>query len=217
MKWRLLDTGLKDPYMNMAIDEAILQLMEKDSLPVLRFYDWSCPAISIGYSQRINEIEDVKSKGLPIVRRPTGGGVVYHGTDVTYSVVLPKGFGIDMKDLYFYIQSKIKIGLEKLGFGVTQYRIIEKATPRYCSKIPSFGDIMIGEKKIGGLAGRRIRGKILCQGYLELGIDKMQIRNSIIENWYAELIRDTLRDEELELASRLCESKYSQDEWNFMR
>lgn len=202
-KWRFIDTGFNDAYMNMAIDEALVQLLEPGNLPVLRFYDWSQPAISIGYNQKIER------EKTPIVRRPTGGGIVYHGDDVTYSVMLPERFKLDM------VQSWIKPSLDKLGLKTTQYGKAGKVSPTYCHKSPSFGDIMIGDRKAGGLAGRRIRQKILCQGYVNLDVSKDLVRRSIIDNWPGELIKDKLTDAEEDLADNLCENKYSRDEWNY--
>lgn len=244
MKWRLIDTGFNDPYMNMAIDEAIVQLMQADGLPVLRFFDWSQPSISIGYSQSVEDVLNVplcRKEGIPFVRRPTGGGVVFHSIDITYSVILPTP--LPEWDRYFLIQTWIKKGLDNLGIETQQYGEVKKNPPGYCFVSPSFGDIMIEDCKIGGLAGRKIRQKMLCQGYLFFedaenmlrfvkGIeeidgktmnlksfcaDKEEIKASIINNWSAELIRDKLNDKEEDLAGNLCENKYSQDEWNLMR
>lgn len=244
MKWRLINTGFNDPYMNMAIDEAIVQLMKPDDLPVLRFFDWLQPSISIGYSQRVNNVLNVslcRKEGVPFVRRPTGGGVVFHGVDITYSLILPvppPGW-----DRYFLVQSWIKKGLDKLGIKTSQYIESKKDTSGYCFISPSFGDIMVKGCKIGGLAGRRIKQKILRQGYLyfedasnmirfakeiktfkgkamnlkSLGVDKKEVKESIINNWCGKLIEDKLSDGEEELAGNLCENKYSQDEWNLMR
>lgn len=192
--------------MNMAIDEALVQLIGPGDLPILRFFDWSEPCVSIGYSQRIEQGQ------TPIVRRPTGGGVVFHGDDVTYSVVLPKRFDMDIKDTYRLIQSWIRSGLNKLGLKTTQYGEIKKGMAKYCFKSPSFGDIMIGNSKVGGLAGRRIRQRILCQGYVNLsgyGLTKEVIRKAILDNWCGELLKDYLNEKEEELAARLCEDKYS--------
>lgn len=202
-KWCFIDTGFSDPYMNMAIDEALVQLLDPGGLPILRFYDWSRPAISIGYSQRIER------RDAPIMRRPTGGGIVYHGDDVTYSVILPERFKLDT------VQSWIKTGLDKLGLKTTQYSKAEKISQTYCHKSPSFGDIMLGDKKIGGLAGRRIRQKTLCQGYISIDVDKEIIRSSIIENWCGALVKKGMTEEEKDLADNLCENKYSRDEWNY--
>lgn len=244
MKWRFIDTGFNNPYMNMAIDEAIVQLMKPDDPPVFRFFDWVQPAISIGCSQKISDVLNIslcKKGGIPFVRRPTGGGVVFHGIDITYSVVLP--VSPLERDRYFLIQSWVKKGLDKLGIKTSQYGEFKKNSLGYCFVSPSFGDIMIGDCKIGGLAGRRIKKKMLLQGYLyyeDVGrmarfskgmkvlkgkgvylkkcIDSRdKIKESIVNNWHAELIGDKLSDKEEELAGILCENKYSQDEWNFMR
>lgn len=190
----------------MAIDKALVQLMNPEDLPILRFFDWFQPAVSIGYSQRF------KQEGIPFVRRPTGGGVVFHGTDVTYSVILPKRFDLDIKETYSLIQSWIKHGLDKLGLNTTQYSEVNRGAPMYCFKSPSFGDIMIGDKKIGGLAGRRIRQRMLCQGYVDLsayGISKEEIRRTIIDNWPGRLIVDNLNEKEEELAGYLCDEYVS--------
>lgn len=245
--WRLIDSGIQDSYMNMAIDEALVQLIGPNDQPILRFFGWSQLAISIGYSQKINDVLDAelcRKEGIPIVRRPTGGGVVFHGIDITYSVILPKGFyDLDIKELYSLIQSWVKNGLIELGIKTSQFTEIKKGCSDYCFISPSFGDIMIRDCKIGGLSGRRIRQKILCQGYLyfkdagsmlrftkgvrgpikeavnlmSLGIEKEEIKTSIINNWHAKLIKDNISDIEEESAYGLYETKYTQDEWNFMR
>lgn len=244
MKWRFIDTGFNNPYMNMAIDEAIVQLMEPDDPPVLRFFDWEQPAISIGYSQKISDVLNIplcKKEKMPLVRRPTGGGVVFHGVDITYSVILP--FLSMKKDSIFLIQSWVRKGIDKLGIIASQCGEVKKNLSGYCFVSPSFGDIMIEDEKIGGLAGRRIRRKMLFQGYLyydnagkmtkfckEMKFlkgkgmylkkyinSKDKIKKSIANNWYAEIIKGKLNDKEEELAGILCENKYSQDEWNFRR
>src|SRR3972149_9559854 len=112
--WRLISGLNCDAFMNMAIDEAMAIAYVGAGLkptPTIRFYMWKKPAVSIGYFQRImpvvNWLNNSPSLNTPIyplliegketidiVRRPTGGGVVLHGTDLTYSVAtgLPRGF-----------------------------------------------------------------------------------------------------------------------------
>ncbi len=88
--WRLLDTGALPASLNMAIDEALLQLHAPgDSQPVLRFYQWSPPAVSLGYFQKLHAIDlsACRELGLDVVRRATGGRAVLHENDLTYSIV----------------------------------------------------------------------------------------------------------------------------------
>src|SRR2546423_12982971 len=72
--------------LNMAVDEALLV---DSAAPVLRFYRWQRPSISFGYFGRYAEVAP-ESARREIVRRWTGGGIVPHGADLTYSVIIPK-------------------------------------------------------------------------------------------------------------------------------
>src|SRR5450755_3610789 len=71
--------------MNMAVDEALLG---SATFPVLRFYRWRSPALSFGYFGSYADVADQRDE-REIVRRWTGGGVVPHGADLTYSVIIP--------------------------------------------------------------------------------------------------------------------------------
>ncbi|MBK8270325.1 MAG: lipoate--protein ligase family protein [Planctomycetes bacterium] len=87
----LIDSPLHGPA-NMARDEVLLQPCEAHaSGPVLRFYAWCPPTISLGYFQDIVDFETQPSpiNGLDVVRRTTGGGAILHDLEVTYSLVLP--------------------------------------------------------------------------------------------------------------------------------
>src|SRR5512136_3380387 len=90
MNWLLLNSGNCDPASNMALDEALLLAAARLGRPVLRFYGWTEPAASFGYFQKYAEIEQT-TRLRPLVRRPTGGGLVPHDADWTYSLVFPPG------------------------------------------------------------------------------------------------------------------------------
>src|SRR6266540_3003191 len=72
--------------MNMAIDEAML---ESAAAPSIRFYRWESPALSFGYFGRFADVGDEASK-RDLIRRWTGGGIVFHGEDLTYALVIPR-------------------------------------------------------------------------------------------------------------------------------
>src|SRR5579862_9440668 len=88
--WFLLQSGNCDPAYNMALDEALLEAVARLRSPVLRFYGWTGPAATFGYFQRYAEVECATSL-RPLIRRPTGGGIVPHDVDWTYSLVFPPG------------------------------------------------------------------------------------------------------------------------------
>lgn len=40
--WNFINTGSKDPYYNMAMDEALLNFVSRGEIdPVIRFYTWN--------------------------------------------------------------------------------------------------------------------------------------------------------------------------------
>ncbi|GHU91512.1 octanoyltransferase LipM [Spirochaetia bacterium] len=120
--FRLLRTGLRDGAYNMGLDEALLEAVaRRDSLPVLRFYGWSPPAVSIGYFQGLEEEIDLAScarHGVDVIRRITGGGAVFHQAELTYSIILPDTHplaGSGIQDSYTILCAGIVEGLALLG------------------------------------------------------------------------------------------------------
>ena len=57
--------------------------------PLLRVYRWERPAVSFGYFERWEPVRE-KYPEREAVRRWTGGGVVLHGEDFTYSMLIPR-------------------------------------------------------------------------------------------------------------------------------
>ena len=187
--WRLLFTPDVDPYMNMAIDEALTRkcIDSEDRQTAIRFYTWKETSCSIGYFQKIeNVIKAQNNKRIPIVRRPTGGGIVYHGNDITFSIVKRKIHSNQQEKItsfYKLIGESLMRGLEKLGFTCTFYLQEEKShrsaqetkpfknrlsQESYCSVTPAKYDIMIDGSKVAGYAARKSQGAVLCQGYLDV-------------------------------------------------
>ncbi len=80
---RLIIGGSASPAWNMAADEALL---EHALTSTLRIYQWDRPCMSIGYFSR----SKLLPPGVPFVRRASGGGIVRHGSDLTFSAVFPR-------------------------------------------------------------------------------------------------------------------------------
>src|SRR5438477_8678976 len=81
------DREPKSAALNMAVDEALLA---HAAAPILRFYRWRQASLSFGYFGFYAEVAR-EANEREIVRRWTGGGIVSHGKDLTYSVIIPKG------------------------------------------------------------------------------------------------------------------------------
>ena len=86
--------------------------------PTLRFYTWDPPCISIGYFQKLDETLMSFVHQRDIVRRITGGRAVFHGNDLSYSVVSRtdnKLFPDNIKGTYTGIAKALIAGLRNLG------------------------------------------------------------------------------------------------------
>ena len=86
---------------NMATDFLLLQRYPEVTATHARFrhYDWRAPAFTFGYSQKIAYVREQLSvlapgERLDVCRRPTGGGVVDHRADWTYTLVVPRGHAL---------------------------------------------------------------------------------------------------------------------------
>jgi len=187
--WRLLFTPNVDPYMNMAIDEALTRkCIDSENRPAaIRFYTWKETSCSIGYFQKIESVlKTLKDKSVPIVRRPTGGGIVFHGNDITFSVVKSRAKDNRQENItsfYKLIGESLLRGLERVGLTCTIYLPEERShhskserkhlndglsQQSFCSATPAKYDIMINGNKVAGYAARKSQGAVLCQGYLDL-------------------------------------------------
>lgn len=174
--WRIIDTGALDPVANMAFDEAILQGYEHHSSPpTLRIYGWKEPALSLGYSQdpaRELDMELCRKRAMPFVRRITGGGIILHGNELTYSLVCSKAdLKIPAHVLSSYkIVSSFLIAFYKMlgikaGFACDAVKgEILSAPSTICYAAKEKYDIVSNGRKIGGSAQKRTRGVIFQHG-----------------------------------------------------
>lgn len=170
--WDFWQDTAHAPAFNMAADEVLLETAPARGRPLLRYYAWDRPAVSIGYIQRL----DAAPPGFAAVRRPTGGGVVYHDHDFTYTVVFPDGHwlcGLDRLHSYDWLNRAVQAGLQKLDL---QADLADAAIPHevdrlnmVCFSNPTRYDILIDGEKIAGSAQRRTRNGILHQGSLHFG------------------------------------------------
>lgn len=156
-RWRLLDTGLKDAFYNMALDEAMAIARSRNIVPnTIRFFRWEPSAVSIGYFQSMEEvdIEACNRLGIDYVRRRTGGGAVYHDRDgeLTYSLVVNEDNPLisrDFQKTYETLCSGLVRGLRLLGVP---------------AEFKPINDIVVGGKKISGNAQTRGMGVVHQHG-----------------------------------------------------
>jgi lipoate-protein ligase A len=168
-QWYLLRTGSRSAAANMAIDEVLLELADHFAHPILRFYGWSEPAASFGYSQRYSEIEKLTSL-RPLVRRPTGGGLVPHDSDWTYSLVFPTTapwYSLKATASYQRVHGWVQAAFERVNFSTRLADQTRKQVPGQCFVGAEQFDVLWQERKIAGGAQRRNRQGLLIQGSIQ--------------------------------------------------
>ncbi|MCX8196562.1 MAG: lipoate--protein ligase family protein [Acidilobaceae archaeon] len=177
MKLRVVFDGPRDPWLNMAIDEA-LAIHRPSGRDVLRLYMWSPGAVSIGRKQPVSVVNlgELRRLGLKLVRRPTGGAAVYHaeGAEVTYSVVLGKDHplhSLDISSSAARIAEAIVLAIAELGAAAELRGHGEPGESAYCYLNPAASDVILMGKKVSGSAQRRERGVLLQHGTLVLSHD----------------------------------------------
>lgn len=181
-EWRILPFQTCNAYENMAIDEAILISADSGrSLPTLRFYGWSNPAVSLGYFQEFNtevNIEKCRALGVDIVRRPTGGKAVLHENEITYSVVSPKDnplFPEDILGTYRVISSCLVQALLSMGINASIADTCQRSSintlKSLCFSEPSKFELLVNGKKICGSAQVRTKNAFLQHGSILLDFD----------------------------------------------
>jgi len=167
--WLLLNSGPGNPAYNMALDEALLEGASRLGKPVLRFYGWTEPAATFGYFQKYAEVERA-TRLRPLIRRPTGGGIVPHDVDWTYSLVFPPGHewhslkaGESYRRVHEWIRSafaRLKVVTELAPGGKT-------SAPGECFVGHVKSDLLWHGKKIAGAAQRRNQLGLLIQGSVQ--------------------------------------------------
>ncbi len=225
--WLLWLDGSHSPYENMAIDELLLAEVARSGMPLIRIYDWNCPSVSIGYVQKY---EAAPQHGYTIVRRPTGGGVVFHDTDLTYTAVIPAPHPIcalDRVESYHVFHRAVLRTLAAFGrhgqLAPNECGPVDRATMQ-CFTTPTRYDVVCDHTKYAGAAQRRGRDGILHQGSIALKAadgDKDALIAQLIKCFEEEFkIRFESyhpADRLLSEARQLAAGKYSRPEWNVTR
>jgi lipoate-protein ligase A len=173
MLCRILPHEVLDGAANMALDEALLDAMDADpAAAVLRTYGWSEPTLSLGYFQPIARAEaEARWRGVPTVRRPTGGGALWHDRELTYALVVPRSHPLARRpaDLYRAVHEAIAGAL--VGRGVAAARRGESPPgehPFLCFADRDPEDVLCGGSKVVGSAQRRRPAAVLQHGALLL-------------------------------------------------
>jgi len=220
----------------MALDEVLWQ---SATTPRLRFYRWDHPALSFGYFGPYSDVAQYQDE-RELVRRCTGGGVVFHGSDLTYALIIPANEQrreISPMTVYARVHQAMQRALRDVGIeaglvliekcrdlavpratvGSNRHvdrRVADIAAPTAaCFANPVTHDVMVNGRKVAGAAQRRSRRGLLQQG----SIQNVAVPNEFLQRFIARLcdrpVIGTMDSTVLRQAEQLADDKYATDDW----
>jgi Lipoate-protein ligase A len=158
-----------DGYENMQKDYENFLRVEEGGGPFFRLYLWKKPVISLGFHQEPRDFS------VDVVKRPTGGGALLHGWDISFSVVDAKEiWGKSPKKIYLRLMGLLKESLEGLGLslGISNYE--GSYREYFCIFQPTFGEITHKGKKLVACAMRVGKRGFLLHGSLFWTLDYLR-------------------------------------------
>lgn len=227
----------------MAVDEALLDSVIADPArgPVLRWYQWREPTLSLGYFQPFAD-RAATLAGVPVVRRITGGGAILHHRELTYSLVVPAGCWPRSPppemifDFHRFLADAI--GPTAVPVERTAAPAAAGGEPFLCFQRRSRGDLAIGAHKVLGSAQRNRKGTLLQHGSIlleaspltrdlpglwdvghriEIETIRQAVQQRLAAGWNWTLQPSALSVEEAKIARRFYDSKFTDDSWTRRR
>lgn len=193
MLWKIIDTGENHAQTNMDIDDKLLHAMQPDDAPILHLYRWKRESISYGHFIKVGHFFDMaklRKNFFELAKRPTGGGIIFHSWDYTFSLLIPsnnKYFSENTLENYRWINQIVLQAIQDLyedTLSIHKKQIAYKGNTKYfCMAKPTIYDIVLGQKKVGGAAQRRRRNGLLHQGSLSISMpDFSRLEEILLSN-----------------------------------
>lgn len=212
---KIVDSGLLGAKKQMDEDARLLQSLEERPETTLRFYQFPSQACTHGLFMDPYPFFDwkaVENLGMEIAKRPTGGGLIFHAVDFTFSVLMPAAhplFPENVIESYRLINSHALEAIQE-AFGVTPElaeNAAKEASPRsgFCLAKATVYDLMLSGKKIGGAAQRRTRSGLLHQASITLGLPEEDALKNLLPN-HPEIVSSMLKNSAALIAGPLQES-----------
>ena len=175
LPWQLLlePRGHSGPE-NMALDVALLERAERRGEAFLRLYRFDPPCLSLGRNEAAGGFDRaaIARRGGDVVRRPTGGGSVWHEHELTYAVAAPIAAFGSLRQAYRAIHQRLLTALRLLGADVAlapdRPTARPPVRPSACFSQPVGGEVLVRTRKLVGSAQMRRGGAFLQHGSILL-------------------------------------------------
>lgn len=169
--FRVIQSDKNNAKENMSIDDALLSSFELGDNAIFRLYTWT-KSFTIGVSQDFSNYT-ICEEYDDYAKRITGGGVLFHGHDLSYSLVIPSSYlqGLNIKESYESICTFILNFYKDLGLDAKYAKDdenVQLSKSEYCQVGFEAYDILVNGKKIGGNAQRRTKKAIFQHGSIPI-------------------------------------------------
>ncbi len=208
----LNDRHPRDAAMNMALDETLLAHARS---PMLRVYRWRHPSVSFGYFEKWATVA-ARRFARDAVRRWTGGGVVLHGADFTYTLLVPAHSAfLKMRavETYRAIHERVASALAGCGLPVSMTAGGTESSSRACFENAVTHDVLLDGQKIAGAAQRRTRRGLLHQGSVQNVLLPEDFAVRLAAAFNPEFVPVEMDDAWMEEAEKLRREKYATQSW----
>lgn len=165
---KLLDVTLPTPAENLALEEMLLDEAESGrGDAVLRFWESPTHFVVVGYANKIAaevNVTNCDARGIPILRRCSGGGTVVQGPGcLNYAVVLriqENGATRSISAANEFVMERIRAAVQSANSDTLSSIAIRGHT-----------DLALGDIKFSGNAQRRRKNFLLFHGTLLLNFN----------------------------------------------
>lgn len=189
MAIKVIDRGLNSAQKNMEFDHSLLQNLKDEKDLIIHFYEFPSLAATYGHFLKPENyfcLDNIKKYDVDLAKRPTGGGIIFHFSDFTFSVLVPRGhekFCQNTLESYCKINEAVVFSLKKVlnhEISLLKENCKNNSSPTFCLAQPTIYDVMIGNQKIGGSAQRRIKDGFLHQGSILISLPNQEILENLI-------------------------------------
>jgi lipoate-protein ligase A len=193
MNWQVLNTGRSSAHANMNFDREMLKKLDPEGPSILRLYEWAGDSATYGYFMTpftyLKE-EAVTRNQLQLARRPTGGGILFHLCDLTFSLFIPAShpnYSTNTLENYLFVNRHVSLAVhqfmgekESLQLLNVDEKNCHHECNHFCMAQPSQYDVMLKGKKVGGGAQRRTKAGYLHQGTISLAMPSEEYLKDVL-------------------------------------
>lgn len=188
--WQVIDAQSTPlhPEENMQADYE--RLLNFSSQPILHFHGWEKGSLTFGYFTNPDNYlvkEAILEEKIVLAKRPTGGGIILHDYDLSFSLIIPSShpwYALNTLKSYQKINSRLALALREFDPTLQPYFFEEQKKEKpsgFCMLKPTVYDLLIDGRKAAGAAQRRTKHALLHHGSICLSLPPEELLKKILK------------------------------------